>query len=117
MRRLRAVPGSLSYRNHYHPAEHQPGMERSGGPGEKSGGADCTGRPGGCGRQVRYSQGENSIGKLAAALRRMGFDEIYDTNFGADLTVMEETKEFQERLRFGENLPLYLLLPGLGKIL
>ncbi|GAA6491448.1 NADH-dependent [FeFe] hydrogenase, group A6 [Candidatus Bariatricus faecipullorum] len=52
-------------------------------------------------------KGENSIGKLAAALRRMGFDEIYDTNFGADLTVMEETKEFQERLRFGENLPLF----------
>ena len=52
-------------------------------------------------------KGENSIGKLAAALRRMGFDEIYDTNFGADLTVMEETKEFQERLRSGENLPLF----------
>lgn len=52
-------------------------------------------------------KGENSLGKLAAALRRMGFDEIYDTNFGADLTVMEESKELLERLESGENLPLF----------
>ncbi|MBO5657040.1 MAG: (2Fe-2S)-binding protein, partial [Agathobacter sp.] len=51
-------------------------------------------------------KGENCIGKLVAALRRMGFDEIYDTNFGADLTVMEESKEFLERLESGQNLPL-----------
>lgn len=37
-------------------------------------------------------KGENSLGKLVAALRRMGFDEIYDTDFGADLTIMEESK-------------------------
>ena len=37
----------------------------------------------------------------------MGFDEIYDTNFGADLTVMEESKELAERLESGENLPLF----------
>ena len=43
-------------------------------------------------------KGENSIGKLVAALRRMGFDEVYDTKFGADLTVMEESKELVERL-------------------
>lgn len=52
-------------------------------------------------------KGENSIGKLAAALRMMGFDEIYDTNFGADLTVIEETNELIERLKTGENLPLF----------
>lgn len=52
-------------------------------------------------------KGENALGKLVAALRRMGFDEIYDTNFGADLTVMEEAKEFVERLEAGENLPLF----------
>ncbi|MBQ9765630.1 MAG: (2Fe-2S)-binding protein [Lachnospiraceae bacterium] len=52
-------------------------------------------------------KGENSIGRLAAALRRMGFDEIYDTNFAADLTVIEESKEFLERLESGENLPLF----------
>lgn len=52
-------------------------------------------------------KGENTLGQLVAALRRMGFDEIYDTNFGADLTVMEEAKEFVERLEAGENLPLF----------
>ncbi len=52
-------------------------------------------------------KGENSLGKLVAALRRMGVDEIYDTNFGADLTVMEESKELLERLESGENLPLF----------
>ncbi|BDF34125.1 ferredoxin [Lachnospiraceae bacterium] len=52
-------------------------------------------------------KGENSLGKLAAALRRMGFDEIYDTNFGADLTVMEESEELLERLESGDNLPLF----------
>lgn len=52
-------------------------------------------------------KGENSLGKLVAALRRMGFDEVYDTNFGADLTVMEESKELLERLEAGDNLPLF----------
>lgn len=52
-------------------------------------------------------KGENTLGKLVVALRRMGFDEIYDTNFGADLTVMEESKELVERLEAGEQLPLF----------
>ena len=63
-------------------------------------------------------KGENSLGKLIAALRRMGFDEIYDTNFGADLTVMEESKELVERLQSGENLPLFTsCCPGWVKFL
>ena len=52
-------------------------------------------------------KGTNAIGVLTKALRMIGFDEIYDTNFGADLTVMEETKEFIERLEKNENLPLF----------
>lgn len=52
-------------------------------------------------------KGTNAIGKLVASLRVMGFDEIYDTNFAADLTVMEESKEFAERLKEGKNLPLF----------
>ncbi len=44
-------------------------------------------------------KGENTLGRLVAALRRMGFDEVYDTNFGADLTVMEESAELLERLK------------------
>jgi len=52
-------------------------------------------------------KGENCIGKLATALRMLGFDEIYDTNFGADLTVIEEAQEFLQRLEKNENLPLF----------
>ena len=59
------------------------------------------------GERFGLSKGENAIGLLAAALRRMGFDRVYDTNFGADLTVMEESKEFLERLEKGGKLPLF----------
>lgn len=52
-------------------------------------------------------KGENSLGKLVTGLRMMGFDEVYDTNFGADLTVIEESQELIERLESGENLPLF----------
>lgn len=52
-------------------------------------------------------KGENSFGKLVEALRIMGFDEVYDTNLAADLTVMEESAEFVERLNSGEKLPLF----------
>lgn len=51
--------------------------------------------------------GENSIGKINAALRRIGFDKVFDTNFAADLTIMEEASEFIERLKKGENLPIF----------
>lgn len=59
------------------------------------------------GDKFGIKKGENTLGRLAAALRRIGFDEVYDTNFGADLTVMEESKELVERLKSGENLPLF----------
>ena len=50
--------------------------------------------------------GENVLDKLVTALKIMGADEIYDTIFGADLTVREESKEFLRRLETAENLPL-----------
>ena len=59
------------------------------------------------GDKFNLPKGENSMGKLVAALRMMGFDEVYDTNFGADLTVIEEAKELAERLEKGEKLPLF----------
>ena len=63
-------------------------------------------------------KGENSLGKLVAALRRMGFDEVYDTDFGADLTIMEESKEFLERVEiWGKTSIIYFLLSSMGKIL
>ncbi len=43
---------------------------------------------------------------LFAALRKMGFDEVYDTSFGADVTVLEESREFLERLKEKKNLPI-----------
>ena len=70
------------------------------------------------GDKFGIKKGENTLGRLVAALRRIGFDEVYDTNFGADLTVMEESKELVERLNPANNLPVvYLLLSCMGKIL
>ena len=52
-------------------------------------------------------QGENVMGKIVNVLHRMGFDEVFDTAYGADLTVIEESEEFLQRLASGENLPLF----------
>ncbi len=51
--------------------------------------------------------GELAMGKLAAALRRLGFDRVYDTSFTADLTTIEEGTEFLTRLKNGEKLPQF----------
>lgn len=45
-------------------------------------------------------------GKLAAGLRRLGFDAVFDTTWGADLTIVEEAKEIIERVTRNENLPI-----------
>jgi len=50
--------------------------------------------------------GTNAEGKMAAALRRIGFDKVFDTNFAADLTIMEEAHEFLDRVQNGGKLPL-----------
>jgi len=50
--------------------------------------------------------GENVTGRMAAALRRIGFDRVFDTDFTADLTIMEEGTEVVGRLIAGENLPM-----------
>ena len=59
------------------------------------------------GEMFGLEPGENTIGKINAALRRVGFDMVFDTNFGADLTIMEEATEFLERVKTGQNLPLF----------
>jgi len=51
--------------------------------------------------------GALNIGRIITALRRMGFDRVYDTCFSADFTVIEEGKEFIARKTNGENLPLF----------
>lgn len=50
--------------------------------------------------------GTNVEGKMVAALRRLGFDKVFDTDFGADLTIMEEANEFIERVQNGGVLPM-----------
>ncbi len=59
------------------------------------------------GEEFGLKSGENVIGKLNAALRKIGFDLVFDTNFAADLTIMEEATEFLGRVSKGENLPLF----------
>ena len=59
------------------------------------------------GEHFGLPKGENAMGRIVAALRMMGFDEIYDTNFSADLTIMEESAEFLDRLKNGGTLPLF----------
>lgn len=58
------------------------------------------------GEAFRLPNGTNSMGRIVAALHRMGFNQVFDTSYSADLTVMEESKEFLERVSAGEKLPL-----------
>ncbi|MBQ7096739.1 MAG: iron hydrogenase small subunit [Clostridia bacterium] len=60
----------------------------------------------GLGEEFGYEIGTPVTGKMAAALRRMGFDGVFDTDTGADLTIMEEGTEFIERLQNGGKLPM-----------
>lgn len=50
--------------------------------------------------------GTNVEGKMVAALRRLGFDKVFDTDFSADLTIMEEANEFIDRVKNGGVLPM-----------
>ena len=50
--------------------------------------------------------GTNVEGKMVTAMRRLGFDKVFDVDFGADLTIMEEGTEFIERLTHGGKLPM-----------
>jgi NADH-quinone oxidoreductase subunit G len=52
------------------------------------------------------TKGKSVMGKIVNVLHRMGFDEVYDTTFSADLTIMEETAEFLDRVKNGGKLPL-----------
>ena len=50
--------------------------------------------------------GTNVTGKMVTALKRLGFDKVFDTNTGADFTIMEEANEFVERFKAHEELPM-----------
>ena len=58
------------------------------------------------GEAFGMADGQNVMGKIVAALHTMGFDEVYDTTYTADLTIMEESAEFLDRVVKGEKLPL-----------
>ncbi|MBR5372243.1 MAG: (2Fe-2S)-binding protein, partial [Oscillospiraceae bacterium] len=60
----------------------------------------------GLGEMFGYPIGTNVEGKMAAALRRLGFDVVTDTNYGADLTILEEGTELIERVTKGGTLPM-----------
>lgn len=54
-----------------------------------------------------YPVGSETKGKLAAALRALGFDRVFDTVFGADLTIMEEAFELIDRMKNGGKMPMF----------
>ncbi len=58
------------------------------------------------GEEFGMPPGSLVTGKMAAALRRLGFDKIFDTQFGADLTIMEEAHELVERIKNKGTLPM-----------
>ncbi len=58
------------------------------------------------GEEFGYPIGTNVTGKLATALRRLGFDKVFDTNWGADVTIMEEGTELLNRIQNGGVLPM-----------
>ena len=58
------------------------------------------------GEMFGMEPGTISTGKLVTALKRLGFDAVFDTNFGADLTIMEEARELVHRLEHGGTLPM-----------
>ena len=59
------------------------------------------------GEEFGQEAGTINVGQMVAALKRMGFDHVYDTSFAADLTIFEEATEFIERKTRGEKLPLF----------
>ena len=58
------------------------------------------------GESFGLEPGSISTGKMVAALKALGFDYVFDTNFAADLTIMEEANEFVNRFVKGKNLPI-----------
>ena len=60
----------------------------------------------GLGEEFGYPMGTDVEGKMAAALRRIGFDKVFDTDWAADLTIMEEATELLQRIQNGGVLPL-----------
>ncbi len=61
----------------------------------------------GLGEEFGYPMGTNVEGKMVTALRMLGFDKVFDVNFTADLTILEEANELVERVKNGGALPMF----------
>ena len=59
------------------------------------------------GEEFGLPMGTRVTGKMSQALRRLGFDKVFDTDFGADLTIMEEAAELISRIKNGGVLPMF----------
>lgn len=59
------------------------------------------------GEEFGIDDGHNTMGLMVAALKRMGVDHVYDTTLGADFTVVEEAREFLDRLNNGGTFPMF----------
>lgn len=59
------------------------------------------------GEEFNLPPGESTMGQLITALRTLGVSKVFDTGFTADITVLEETEEFFERISSGEDLPQF----------
>ncbi len=58
------------------------------------------------GEEFGMKVGTSVTGKMVSAIKRLGVNKVYDTNFGADLTIMEESNEFLQRFKENKNLPI-----------
>ncbi|MCL2520278.1 MAG: NADH-dependent [FeFe] hydrogenase, group A6 [Spirochaetaceae bacterium] len=58
------------------------------------------------GEEFGFAAGYDGTGKLVAGLKKMGFNAVFSTDFAADLTIMEESKELIDRIQSGKNLPI-----------
>ncbi len=59
------------------------------------------------GEYFGYKEGTDIAGIMTAALRKVGFDKVFDTSFSADLTIMEEASELAHRIKNGGKLPMF----------
>lgn len=59
------------------------------------------------GEEYNFPLGTNATGQLVTGLRRLGFKKVFDTNFAADLTIMEEGTELIKRIQKNSNLPMF----------
>ena len=70
------------------------------------------------GEEYNMPAGTNATGQLVTALRRLGFDKVFDTNFAADLTIMEEASELINRIKEKKKMPMFTsCCPGWVKYL